>query len=307
MHLAHPEPERLLGDQLQLTTHVQRAALRAPSLRIRASICGSCLQLISWGREPLLHFLILGAVLFGLHAMWGGDVVVERPGVIRVDAGVRARLAADHERRAGAPPSDEELAAAVDGWVRDEVLRREARALGLDRGDLVVERRLAQKMGFLLRSEADPEEPTDADLQALLDADPDLFRRPGDYVFEHRFFRADRADAEGDARAALTTDEPGDPFIHGSKIQGDRAAVDAKLGPGFVDALDALDTPLSGPISSAYGVHLVRMLQRSSSTRATLETHRDPLARRWLDERRDALQAERVARLVDRYTVEQAR
>ncbi len=253
-------------------------------------------------REPLVHFLLLGAAVFGLHAALGGRAMVERPGTVVVDAGVRARLAADHERREGAPPTEAELRAAADAWVEGEVLRREARALGLDRGDLVVERRLAQKMGFLLRSEADPPAPTDADLQAVLDATPGAFAAPGRLRFEHRMFRT-RQEAE----AAVGTDDPGEPFIHGRSIDDDAAGVDGRFGPGFAAALDDAPTGRwAGPVRSRFGHHVVRLERRAAAAAGTVETHREALTRRWTEQRRDALQRERTAALVARYEVREA-
>jgi hypothetical protein len=253
---------------------------------------------------PLLHFVLLGALVFGVHLARGGSMTVDRPGVIVVDDAVRARLIADHERIEGSLPSGAELGVAEDTWVRDQVLRREARALGLDRGDLVVERRLAQKMRFLLRSEADPQAPTEADLQTVLDGSPETFRTPGRYRLEQRVFKPTRPDARGAAEAALTSDDPGDPFIHGTVLDGSAQAIDERLGAGFAAQLDHL--PMSrwaGPLEGRQGLHIVRLEARAPPSLGTVDSHRGSLTETWREARRDALQRERVRDLVGRYTV----
>ena len=260
-------------------------------------------------REPLVHFVLLGALIFAVHAARGGSVRAERADVIVVDSAVRARLTGDFERIESRPPTESELDSAVDAWVADQVLSREARALGLDRGDLVVERRLSQKMGFLLRSEADPPRATDGELQAVLDGGgfpPD----PATYRLEHRVFRSDRANASGDARRAVTalssgaTADSGDPSIHGGTLGDDAAGLDARFGPGFAAALDGLEVGTwGGPVRSRFGLHVVRIHARTPARPVSVETHRDALEAIWLRDRRDSLERERVRRLVDRYEV----
>jgi hypothetical protein len=225
--------------------------------------------------------------------------------VVVVDAGVRARLAADHQRIEGQAPTEAQIEEAVDRWIADQVLRREARALGLDRGDVVVERRLAQKMAFLLRSEADPPDPTDDDLRPLLEGRAPV---PGTFRFEHRVFRSSPT-VDEDARVGLQAVQRGDldvgdPFIHGLTIRETAPRIEERFGPGFAEALEALPVGAwAGPISSSYGLHVVRLEARTAPTPATLETHREALTKDWRRRRRDGLEQERIRRLVDRYEV----
>ena len=186
----------------------------------------------------------------------------------------------------------------------DQVLVGEARALGLDRGDLVVERRLAQKMRFLLESESDPPEPTDHDLQAVLDTEPDAWRVPARMTLRHRFFRAERTDPEADAEAAVSSDAAGDPFIHGPTFAGDARALDARFGPGFAAAVSALPRATwAGPVTGSLGVHIVLIESWEESRIGTVADHREELTRRWSEARRTTLRRERTAALVDRWTV----
>src|SRR5262249_43151012 len=143
--------------------------------------------------EPMLHFLGLGVVLFALHAR-----LQPRDRIVISSAFVEA-LRQDHARRTGKPPTPEEERGLVERYVDEEVLDREALALGLDRGDVIVRRRLVQKMEFVTRDAAPAGEPTDADLQRLLDAHPERYGGPGVMSFRHVFLARDR---RGDALGA---------------------------------------------------------------------------------------------------------
>ena len=107
-----------------------------------------------WLREPLVHFVVLGGLLFGLYA-WlqhgasgRGD---NAAGPVRISANAIAQLAEVWRRQQGREPTSEELRALAAGYLREELLGREARALGLDQNDLVIRRRLAQKVEFIVQ------------------------------------------------------------------------------------------------------------------------------------------------------------
>ena len=98
-------------------------------------------------REPLLHFLVIGAALFGLYGLVGKKEA--EPAKIVVSAERVANLADRFARTWRRPPTQEELDGLVEDDIRDEVLYREGRAAGLDRDDAVIRRRVRQKMEFL--------------------------------------------------------------------------------------------------------------------------------------------------------------
>ena len=143
-------------------------------------------------REPLLHFMIIGAAIFGADRALAGPAEDDDPRRVYMSADMVELLARRHEDKTGQPVDAEARAALVDQFVRSEVLQREARALGLDRGDLVVQRRLAQKMEFLLESRASLDPPTDEELLAWRDAHPDRYRRRDRLRFEQRLFSTER-------------------------------------------------------------------------------------------------------------------
>src|SRR5262245_60043742 len=153
-------------------------------------------------REPLVHFGLLGAALFivyGLLAPAGSDtssIVISSDQVVALAEQFRASW-----QRA---PTREELERLIQARVRDEVLYREGRALGLDRDDAVVRNRIRQKMD-VLAEEALTAEPTTADLQTFLDAHPEQFARPASFSFEQIYFDPSRrgASLDADVRRAL--------------------------------------------------------------------------------------------------------
>src|SRR5215510_6858328 len=121
-----------------------------------------------WLKEPLFHFLLIGFAVFGLNAVFASRREGGRSGDrdIVVTSGRIQSLEETFRRLWGRPPSADELKGLVNDYVRDEVLMREAVALGLDRDDAVVRRRLAQKMEFLSEDAAAAIQPTEADLRA---------------------------------------------------------------------------------------------------------------------------------------------
>jgi len=100
-------------------------------------------------REPLVHFFVLGAALFGLF-VWLHEGALDAPDEIVVDGMRVDALRMQYERLWQRPPTETELKGLVDNWVREEVLYREGLALGLDRNDPVLRRRIAQKMSILV-------------------------------------------------------------------------------------------------------------------------------------------------------------
>lgn len=130
-------------------------------------------------REPLVHFLALGAVLFGL-AAFVGEQAGETPQQITIAAGTIENLCVSFERNTGRAPSPTEREALIEDYVREDILNREAIALGLHHDDPVVRRQLRQRMEFLESEAAEAAAPTDEQLQAFFSAHAEKFRRPGD-------------------------------------------------------------------------------------------------------------------------------
>lgn len=258
-----------------------------------------------------MHFLILGGVLFGLHRYVAPPVVNNR--IVLSDAVIRG-LRQEHLRRNGALPTTEEEQALIQRFVDDEVLYREALTQGLDRGDIIVRRRLVQKMEFALEGLDPVPEPTDAELAAYLEGHAQRYAAPDRITFAHVFVSADRHPADAQAIAARVREQLlhgaaaatlGDPFLRGNEfvLQSERQ-VAAAFGPRF--AARAMSLPVetwSEPLRSSYGWHVVRVTERRPADRPRLDDVREPVRRDWEEERRAEINRAALQRLRQHYEI----
>jgi len=260
-------------------------------------------------REPLLHFVVLGAALFALHAR------VAPPPAERIEVAPAfvAGLRAEQAERTGQPPSDDELRGLVERHVDEEVLYREAIALGLDRGDVIVRRRLVQKMELLARAAI--REPTDAELGEHLTAQAERYRGAETVSFEHVFVSRDRYGAAAAAkagellralRAGADPKVVGDPFVAGASFaRRTRGDLDAGFGGVFAEAMFAAPiAQWSGPVASSYGLHLVRIGAHEAGRAPDLAAVRARVREDFLSERREGAVRAEIQRLRGRYHVD---
>lgn len=133
-------------------------------------------RLVRLLKEPLLHFLVLGAALFVVYGLTSKSGDGSAPEKIVVTAGQVESLSAGFAKTWLRPPTGPELKELIDDWVREEIATREAMSLGLDKGDAVIRRRLRQKLEFASDDMAALAEPTDAELSAYLQAHAESFR-----------------------------------------------------------------------------------------------------------------------------------
>ena len=268
-------------------------------------------------REPLLHFLLLGALLFGLSAWQGRGGAGAGSERIVITPGVVEHLASGFSRTWQRPPSDIELKGLIDEHVRQEIAAREARALGLDRDDIVIQRRLRQKLEFVLVDDAAAAPPTDAELAGWLERHPEAFRTEAQLSFRQVLLRTDRrgASAQADATRLLARLRSAGPAVDTAAL-GDASMLPAELpmqplrdvatafGPDFADALLKIAPgQWSGPVASGFGLHLVLVRQRSDGAAADLATVRPRVEREVLAERRQAALQALYDRLLARYAV----
>lgn len=212
-------------------------------------------------REPLVHFLIGGALIFAFFA-WRGEEADPASRLIEVNREVQAQIALDYERSMQRPPTDAELAALTERWVREEVLYREALRLGFDAGDPVVRRRLAKKMDFLATSSAEAVEPTEAELKQWYGANAARYASDLRLSFDQVYFAA-RPDL-GNILPRLREDwqAAGEPVSLPASVEArDKAQVAAQFGEDFAGKLARMkpDGNWQGPIASGVGWHFVRL------------------------------------------------
>ena len=244
-------------------------------------------------RDPLVHFLILGALLFGGDALVNGaHPPADR---IEISADFVAGLADEHATRTGRAPSDTQLDALVQQFVDEEILHRQALALGLDQGDLIVRRRLIQKMRFLSKDRLPIAAVTDEDIVARFAAQADRYTVPARIDVEHAFFADGEAAAAAGRRALIGGADRtsiGDTFLRGHSFAKDTPQRLATIaGEAFAAAAESAPVgDWTAPVRSAHGAHVLRVLQRVPSRLATLaDATQVDTARRVLEtERRDA-------------------
>jgi len=263
-------------------------------------------------RDPLLHFLALGAALFALYAAVNpGSAGAGRH--ILVDEGQVATLAARFARVWNRQPSQAELQRLVDDYVTEEIYYREALALGLDSDDAVIRRRLRQKMEIFGDSAAALLEPAEAVLEDYLRASPERYRRDDVYSFRQVYFRTDRPAAELDA----VIEQAAQDLQNGLAVAGDvslleteftrisAAGVANKFGAGFAQQLDKLTPGIwSEPLQSGFGVHFVLLGERIAGEVPPLAEIREQVERDWRYDRSQALKADFRDKLAANYEVE---
>jgi len=248
-------------------------------------------------KDPLVHFLIVGASLFAL-AAWRGEWI--RSGreriVISADQIAQARDAADLLK--GRALSDDEVAALLEPTIRDEVLYREALALRLDANDDEVRRRLIEKMSYLTQDLADPAPSSDAELRKFYDDSPLRFETPELATFDQVFFspseRGESLRAAAQAgiaalRGGGAPDEIGDHTpLRATYEKAPREQVAVLFGDALAEAVFTLPTGIDwvGPFQSDFGLHAVRVRARTERRLPPFDEIRDRVAEEFAAQRR---------------------
>jgi len=267
-------------------------------------------------REPLVHFLLLGSLLFLWSAWQGGDAGAGSKRIV-ITRGVIDHLATSFTQTWRRAPNELELKGLIDEHVKEEIAAREAIVMGLDRDDIVIKRRLRQKLEFLLADEAVTTAPTDAELKAWLLKHPEAFRIEPQVSFRQVLLRPERRGnaAEADAGKLLAKLRAAGPDAR-TEILGDPSMLPAErpleplrevantFGQDFADELIRL-TPgqWSGPIESSFGLHVVLVRERTPSAPAELATVRPLIEREVQSERHKADLQSQYERLLANYAV----
>ncbi len=267
-------------------------------------------------KEPLLHFVLLGAALFAGYRMLN-PAPTASPDEIVVSAGQIDHLAATFSKTWQRSPSPEEMKELIDSYVREEMLAREAVKLGLDRDDTIIRRRLEQKMDFIIEDVGDTTKPTAADLQKFLVAHPDRFQTAPTYSLRQVFLNpAKHGDSLATDAASLlaklkesgpdaSAKEFGDPTLLSADFENEiRARMVANLGEKFTAALDTLPVgEWSGPVESGYGTHLVFLSAREPGKLPALAEVRAEVEREWSRDRREEIRQKYLDGLLSHYKV----
>jgi hypothetical protein len=245
--------------------------------------------------EPMVHFLLMGIALFGAYRwMAPRDSAANR---IVITQGVVDDLVTQHLAAKGRGPSATELDRLIESYVREEILYREGVKLGLERDDIVVKRRVRQKIELIEEEDASTRTPTEADLSAYLAANQARFVQPAILTFEQVFLGPSMsgpevAQAVAVTRAALRngTDagELGMRTLLPPRMTQTPADLVARdFGAPFASALEQAPVgEWAGPIASSFGTHYVRVSDRKPAVAPELAAVRDQVVREWENDRR---------------------
>jgi hypothetical protein len=267
--------------------------------------------------EPLVHFLFIGALLFvGFSVLQSDDQTMDTT-IVVTDSDIKI-LKADFERTWQRPPRDGELEGLIEEKIREEIAYREGLALGLDRDDPYIRRRLRMKLELMLEDISAQGSPADEELQNFLDDNRAKFRQEPRYSLSQVYLNPAqrRGTLEKDAEELLEQLKQGGDRVDlgqiGDSIMLPRdfplspaSVINRQFGSDFTTQLSDLDTGVwQGPIRSGYGIHLVLIDERVEGRDPELEEIRPLVEREYELVMRKELKEKIYANLREKYTVE---
>jgi len=247
-------------------------------------------------REPLIHFFVLGLAVFGLHAVLDRkpETIVDDPHLVEVSSADIEWMWTLFNKKMGREPTGQDLRNQVNQLIREQILSREAVAMGLDEGDMVVRRRLVQKIEFLFKDLSAMTEPAEVDLRNYYTENRAKYEMPPQVTFTQVYFSTDSRGVDGAKQAAQALRKEGHDPSKASTL-GDASILSPKcalcssreiinqFGTDFAKAVKNLE-PGSwyGPIRSTYGFHAVYIYARQEAILPKLENIIDRVRNDWM-------------------------
>lgn len=263
-------------------------------------------------REPLVHFLVLGLLLFVLFAVVNDDSGRSAEEIV-IDQVRMSSLIANFEKTWQRSPTAEEEQSLIDAWVREEVLYREGVAIGFDLGDPVIRRRVAQKMSFVADGVV-PDSPEEAELETWLAANVEDYMVPAFFTLQQVYIDQQRHADDLDAfinsiRTSLDTGADarslGDStLLPAGLMSSSSVELTRVFGTEFTVALtEATVGDWQGPIRSGYGLHFVKIDEHIATREPKLEEVRAAVERDFRSDQSQKINEAFYAALLERYTV----
>ncbi|MGB5658595.1 MAG: peptidylprolyl isomerase [Thermoanaerobaculia bacterium] len=267
----------------------------------------------SFLRQPLFQFLVLGLMLFGLYVVFGEKQEAESKEIVISSQQIEL-LASMWEKQWRRPPTPQELNGLIQSFIREEVLYREALAMGLDRDDMVVRRRLAQKIEFLAQDLATQGEPGDAELRTFYQENAEQFEVPAAVTFTHVYLNLDQRgedvfdDADrtlAELKAGADATRLGDRFMLQSHYANlTQQGVARNFGNSFAeDIFELAPGTWEGPVQSGYGLHLVQIENREEAFMPPFEEVRPRVRDEFMSNRRREVDELFFERLRESYEI----
>ena len=269
-------------------------------------------------REPLLHFMFIGAAIYLLYGVFAEPLPEGDDKTIVVSAGEIEWMQASWQKRWNRPPTAQEFDGLIQQYIKETVLYREALTMGLNQHDQVIRRRLAQKLEFLAKDLVALTPPTDEELLTYFDAHQARYQEPARYTFTQVFIDPDkRGDATLDDAEAIkaslivkgdAVEDPGalgdDFMLQNWYPEKDAVEIQKLFGSGFTESLVELSPgQWHGPILSGYGVHLVYVSSISEPPAPVFAEVRERVTQDWKADRGEELNEQFYASLREQYTV----
>jgi len=266
-------------------------------------------------REPLVHFILLGALLFAGHLLWQRHVTkADHTIIVTAEEMERQALIFAGENRR--QPTDEDLKALLFAHVEEQALMREAERIGLGEDDTIIRRRLAQKMRFIIEDVEAPALPAEAELKSWFEANMDKFVSAETRSFSHVYLspeeHGDNLNAAAQNILSKLENENedwnalGDPFMLKRGFKSLNALELSRLfGPTFSKGLFELEgNKWQGPIESAFGLHLIRIDNIADKITPSFEDVRDDVETAWQEDARRSANQAALKELIQKYKVD---
>jgi hypothetical protein len=266
--------------------------------------------------EPLLQFLFLGTVVFGVYSVTDSSPPAASKRLIEVGEGQLAQMFETFSKTWQRPPTETELKGLIDGYVKEEVFYREGQKMGLDQNDTVFRRRMQQKMEFLLEPSVEELTPKPGELESYLKAHAEDYRLPPQLAFRQIFFKSDRAGDKGETAAqqalillkadtAADASTMGDTTLLPTRMELTNAEVIAiSFDEGFVKELSSAPTgQWFGPVRSQYGIHLVLVEESITADAPSLDVVKAAVQLDWESGRRREIADKRYTEMKRQYEV----
>lgn len=266
-------------------------------------------------REPLAHFLVLALAIFALYGAVNRNDEPRADEIVVTGAKIE-QLAGLFAKTRQRPPTTSEVKGLIDDHVKEEILYREALALGLDKDDTVIRRRLRLKMEFLSQAQAEAATPSEAELEDFLKGNPDQFRIEPMLAFRQIFLSPERRGeaVEQDVASVLEVlrakpdidpSTLGDPTTLPTELPLTRkASIGQIFGETFAEAVVTSPSGTwAGPFKSSFGLHVVRVDESRPGRQAILAEVRDSVAQAWTNERRRQAEEAQLAERLKRHRV----
>jgi len=258
-----------------------------------------------WLKEPLFHFLVAGGLLFVAYD-WLDKGHDREPHIVRITAAEVNWLRETWTRQWNHPPGEHELRGLVADYVKEVLLEREARELGMEENDIIIRRRLAQKMEFLVQDTAYLVEPEEDELYRYYNTHRTVYEEPAHVSFTQFYFR-DKVSAQQAMQALSESNEAvqGEQILlERDHVRVDEQTLSSLFGSEFAETVFTLDPGRwNGPIESAYGFHLVLINERQSAQFRPFDEVRAKVLNDWYQSRQNEVNEQYFAILLKKYDV----